>query len=132
MSNWRMIDFSALGDERGSLIALESHKNIPFLIRRVYYIYDTKIGVSRGFHAHRDLEQVAVCVSGECTFFLDDGHQREEILLDSPLKGLYLGSMIWREMSNFSHNCVLMVLASRHYDELDYIRNYEDFLRDIK
>ncbi len=124
----KLIDFNILGDNRGSLISLEQHKNIPFDVQRVYYIFDTKEGVSRGFHAHRHLEQVVVCVKGSCNIILDNGEIKEEILLNSPKKGLYIGNNLWREMHDFSEDCVLLVLASHYYDEDDYIRNYDDFL----
>ena len=117
------------GDSRGSLISLESNKNVPFEIKRVYYIFGTQPGVSRGFHAHKDLEQVAVCVSGGCRFILDDGVTQEAIILDSPEKSIFIGPMIWHEMHDFSEDCVLMVLASAYYDEDDYIRDYNDFMR---
>lgn len=122
------IDFTILGDARGSLISLEQHKNIPFDVKRIYYIFDTKTGVSRGFHAHKHLEQVAICVKGCCSFILDNGEVKEELLLNSPQQGLYIGHNLWREMHNFSEDCVLLVLASDYYDEDDYIRNYDDFL----
>jgi dTDP-4-dehydrorhamnose 3,5-epimerase-like enzyme len=124
----KLIDFDILGDARGSLISLEQYKNIPFDVLRVYYIFDTKKGVSRGFHAHRHLEQVAVCVKGSCRFILDNGEVKEELLLNSPKQGLYIGHNLWREMHDFSENCVLLVLASDYYNESDYIRNYDDFL----
>jgi len=123
-----VIDFNVLGDEKGSLIALEENKNIPFDIKRVYYIFGTKENVRRGFHAHKKLKQVAVCVSGRCKFLLDDGKEKKIILLDKPDKGLIIREMIWREMFDFSEDCVLLVLASELYDEQDYIRNYEEFL----
>ena len=123
--NW--ISFPPLGDDRGSLVALEDGETVPFAIQRVYYIFGTKLGVARGFHAHRALEQVAVCVTGSCRMVLDDGCQREEAWLDSPTKGLYIGNMVWREMHDFSPDCVLLVLASKHYDEKDYLRNYDNF-----
>ena len=122
------INLPPLGDERGSLVALEAAKTIPFDIQRVYYLFDTKPGVSRGFHAHKKLQQVAVCVTGQCRMVLDDGRTREEVWLDSPIKGLLIGNLVWREMHDFSPDCVLLVLASEHYDETDYIRDYEDFL----
>ncbi|WP_330115225.1 FdtA/QdtA family cupin domain-containing protein [Pseudomonas sp. JS3066] len=122
----------AIGDGRGQLVSLEEHKNIPFEIKRVYYMTDLKPGVPRGFHAHRHLHQVAVCVAGRCRFILDDGVTREEAWLDSPTKGLIIGNMVWREMHDFSEDCVLMVLASEHYDEADYIRKYEHFLEAAK
>lgn len=123
-----LVPFKVLGDDRGSLISLEAGKNIPFEVKRVYYIFGTKSGVSRGFHAHKDLRQVAVCVAGSCRFILDDGRERAEIHLDSPDKGLLIEGLIWREMHNFSEDCVLMVLADQHYDESDYIRDYKTFL----
>lgn len=125
--NW--VHFLPLGDDRGSLIALESRKTIPFDVRRVYYIYDTKSGVTRGMHAHKNLKQVMICVSGKCSVALDNGIEREEFILDSPEKGVFLEGNIWREMWNFSSDCILLVLASELYDELDYIRSYEEFQR---
>jgi dTDP-4-dehydrorhamnose 3,5-epimerase-like enzyme len=122
-----MIPFPPLGDDRGSLVALEAHKTIPFDVKRVYYIFGTKLGVSRGFHAHRALRQVAVCVTGKCRMVLDDGHHREDVWLDSPTKGLLIGNLVWREMHDFSPDCVLLVLASEYYNEADYIRSYTEF-----
>ena len=127
MSLVKIMNFHSLGDERGSLFALESNKNIPFDIKRVYCIFVTKDGVSRGFHAHRNLKQVAVCITGSCRFVLDDGKYRESIILDDPLKGILIEGLVWREIYDFTPDCVLMVLASDHYDEKDYIREYENF-----
>lgn len=121
------IEFKKLGDERGSLISLEQNKNIPFEVKRIYYIFGTKEGVSRGFHAHKNLQQVAICVKGSCRFILDDGQTKEEIILDKPDVGLHINSFIWREMHDFSEDCVLIVLASHLYDESDYIRCYTEF-----
>jgi len=120
--------FPPLGDDRGSLVALEGEKTVPFAIRRVYYLFGTKLDVSRGFHAHKKLQQVAVCVTGRCRMVLDDGQKREEVWLDSSIKGVSLPPMVWHEMHDFSSDCVLLVLASEHYDEADYIRDYDDFL----
>ena len=131
MSLIKTISFKPLGDERGSLVALEGNKVVPFDIKRVYYIFDTKEGVSRGFHAHRNLKQVAVCVTGSCRFVLDNGKQKEEIVLDSAIKGLLIEDLTWREMYDFSPDCVLMVLASECYDESDYIRDYQEFLKAV-
>ncbi len=131
MSLIKLIDFSLLGDERGHLTVLEAHKNIPFEIKRVYYLTGTKPGVSRGFHAHKELEQIAVCVSGKCRMLLDDGKHREETWLDSPTKAMCIEKMIWHEMHDFSDDCVLLVLASEHYDEADYIRDYQRFLSEV-
>jgi len=121
--------FKILGDARGSLISLESQKNIPFEIKRVYYIFGTLPGVSRGFHAHKALEQIIVCISGSCRFVLDDGVKKEEVVLNSPEKSVLIKSMIWREMHDFSTDCIILVLASDYYDEGDYIRDYQDFIQ---
>lgn len=125
----QLVDFPALGDARGSLVALEANKTVPFDIKRVYYIFSTKAGVIRGFHAHKALKQVAVCVTGSCRMLLDDGQQKESILLDSPTKGLVIENLVWREIHDFTPDCVLLVLASDHYDEFDYIRDYCDFIK---
>jgi dTDP-4-dehydrorhamnose 3,5-epimerase-like enzyme len=125
----QLIDFKPLGDERGELISLEQNGNIPFEIKRVYYIFNTQEGVARGYHAHKALEQVAVCVKGSCLFVLDDGDHKESVKLDSPSTGLYIGNNTWREMHDFSKDCVLMVFASELYDESDYIRDYDEFLK---
>ncbi|CAG8871242.1 hypothetical protein PS627_04365 [Pseudomonas fluorescens] len=124
--------FRIIGDERGSLVSLECGSSIPFNVKRVYYIFDTQAEVSRGFHAHRDLQQLAICVAGSCRMTLDDGKSRQDVHLDTPSKGVLIRNLIWREMHDFSDDCVLMVLASGHYDESDYIRNYEDFLEETK
>lgn len=125
----KIIPLQAHGDDRGSLIALEEENNIPFEIKRVYYMFNTKDGVRRGLHAHRKLKQVAIAVRGSCRFVLDDGTERVEILLDNPGQGLLIDSCMWREMYDFSKDCVLMVLADSHYDEGDYIRDYDEFMR---
>ena len=121
-----LIELNILGDSRGSLVALEENKNVPFKIKRVYYIFNTKADVARGFHAHKALKQIAVCVRK-----LQDasGREKAEVVLDSPRKGLVIDSMVWREMHGFSHDCVLLVLASELYEEADYIRDYEQFLK---
>lgn len=123
-----LISLPVLGDERGSLIALEGNKSIPFDIKRVYYIYGTQSGVARGFHAHKELKQVAIVVRGSCRFILDDGKNRTEVELNNPAKGLLIESFMWREMHDFSEDCVLIVLADQLYDESDYIRNYDEFI----
>ncbi|WP_272656635.1 MULTISPECIES: FdtA/QdtA family cupin domain-containing protein [unclassified Providencia] len=126
------IEFKKLGDERGSLVSLEQNKNIPFDVKRVYYIFGTKEGVSRGFHAHKELRQLAVCVRGSCRFIMDDGRNKEELILDTPHKGLLIEPMQWHEMHNFSEDCIIIVLASDYYAESDYIRDYHIFLEECK
>lgn len=129
MMQRKLIELKIMGDERGSLIALEENHNVPFDVKRVYYIFGTEQGVRRGYHAHKNLKQLAICVSGSCKFLLDDGNQKEHIELASPTQGLLIEGLIWREMYDFSPDCVLMVLADDYYDESDYIREYKDFLK---
>lgn len=128
----QLINFTIFGDDRGSLISLEQSQNIPFKVKRVYYIFDTKAGVARGFHAHKHLEQVVVCLKGSCQFILDNGEFKEKVILSSPQQGLHIGHNIWREMHDFSKDCILLVLANDHYYEADYIRDYSEFLKLVK
>ena len=127
----KFIQFQTHGDERGSLVALEDHKNIPFTIKRVYYLFNTQNNVRRGFHAHKRLKQLAVVLKGSCRFMLDDGKEKINLLLDNPEQGLYIESFIWREMYDFSEDCVLLVLADSFYDEADYIRDYDKFIGEV-
>ena len=127
----QLINFDIRGDARGSLIALEKEHNVPFDIKRVYYIFDTTDGVRRGFHAHKNLKQLAICVKGSCKFLLDDGTDKNIYDLNKPTKGLYIEGLVWREMFDFSPDCVLMVLADAYYDEADYIRDYANFLTEV-
>ena len=124
----RLINFKSFVDNRGSLVSLEYNKEIPFNIRRIYNLYNIENGSERGFHAHINLKQILICVSGSCLVTLDFVKNREEITLDSPSKGLLLDGLIWREIKNFSPNCVLTVIASDIYDEKDYIRSYDDYV----
>lgn len=121
--------FQQHGDERGQLVALEEHKDIPFEIKRVYYMYDTGKGVTRGQHAHKSLEQILICIHGSCKLMLDNGKEKKIVALEKPYEGLYISNNIWREMYDFSSDAVLMVLASDVYKEEDYIRNYDEFLK---
>ena len=121
--------FQQHGDERGQLVALEEHKDIPFEIKRVYYMYDTKKDVHRGFHAHKSLEQILICIHGSCKVLLDNGTEKKIVSLEKPYEGLYIANNMWREMYDFSEDAVLMVLASEYYKEEDYIRDYNEFLR---
>ncbi|QGG81313.1 WxcM-like domain-containing protein [Litorivicinus lipolyticus] len=126
--NW--IEFQELGDSRGSLVSIEvgNQKQVPFEVKRLYYIYRTEEGVSRGYHAHKNLKQIAFAIHGNCDMVLDDGINRQTVRLDDPTKGILIENMVWREMHNFSSDCVLLVLASEHYDEGDYIRDYQRFI----
>lgn len=128
----KLVRLQRHGDARGSLVSIEDQRNVPFVIRRVYYLFDTKADVRRGFHAHKELNQMAIVVRGSCRFHLDDGAEAVDLLLDSPAQGLMLPPLLWHEMYDFSEDCVLMVLADGHYDESDYIRNHEEFLKLVK
>ena len=127
--NTTLIDFQKHGDDRGSLVSLEYEKNVPFKIKRVYYIFNTKENVRRGYHAHKKLKQLAICIKGSCKFLLDDGNEKKSVLLDNPNQGLLIESFIWREMYDFSDDCVLVILADEVYDEDDYVRDYKVFQR---
>lgn len=128
----KLIQLKSCGDDRGSLIALEEKSNIPFEIKRVYYMFQTGDGVRRGFHAHRTLKQVAIAVRGSCKFLLDNGTEKIEITLNHPAQGLLIESFMWREMFDFSEDCVLMVLADQIYDEADYVRSYDQFIEQVQ
>lgn len=123
----RYLDFQVKGDDDGWLVALEENKNIPFAIKRVYYIFGTRAGVHRGKHAHHALQQLMVCLTGQCKVLLDDGKQREEVLLTTNSRGLFIDPLVWHEMFEFSSDCVLLVLADDWYDVADYIRDYSAF-----
>ena len=124
--------FQPHGDDRGQLVALEEFKDIPFRIKRVYFMYETGQGVVRGYHAHKSLEQILVCVHGSCKILLDNGTEKKVIPLEKPYEGLYVSHAVWREMFDFSPDAVLMVLASELYDASDYIRNYDEFLKYVR
>ena len=128
----KMFHFPPHGDDRGQLVAIEENKDLPFDVKRVYYIYDTLPGVRRGFHAHKNLEQILLCVNGTCKIHLDNGYDTAEVVLDKPYEGLYISNDMWREMYDFTPGTVLLVLASEYYDEADYIRNYDDFIKMVK
>ena len=130
MANTALIPLHVHGDNRGSLIALENGHNLPFDIKRVYYIYGTKAGVSRGFHAHRNLQQMLIAVNGRVSVKCEYGGHTETYVLDTPEKGLLIDGLVWREMYDFSPDCVLVVLASEYYSEADYIRDHQIFLKE--
>ena len=123
------IPFPTFSNYAGSLSFLEAEGHIPFPIKRVYYIYDVPENERRGFHAHKKLQQVLICIHGSCKLLLDDGVEQTTVPLTCASEGLLINRPLWREMYDFSPGAVLMVLASEHYDESDYIRNYDDFLK---
>lgn len=128
----QLIDIPQLGDARGRLAVAEVGGALPFVVRRAYWIHGTQPGVSRGFHAHKQLRQVCVCVAGSVRLSLFDGRREESVVLDSPAKGLLIGPGLWREMHDFSPDCVLMVFADAEYDEADYIRDRQEFIRQVE
>ncbi|TLD81159.1 WxcM-like domain-containing protein [Helicobacter sp. MIT 11-5569] len=130
--NYKILTMHAFSDERGKLVALESRKNVPFDIKRVYYIFDASPEFDRGGHAHTNLEQIMICLAGSCEILLDNGKIKEKVILDSPEVGLYIGKNMWRVMKNFSYDCRLVVLASDFYDENEYIRDYGEFIGLVK
>lgn len=127
MKNTKIIDFKVHNDKYGKLVPIEGNESIPFDIERVYYIYEVNEEKRRGFHSHKDLEQVLICTHGSVKILLKTPKEEQIVTLDDPSKGLYVGIDIWREMYDFDDEAVLLVLASRHYDEKDYIREYKDF-----
>jgi len=123
----QIIDIPVVHDKRGNLSVIESGQNIPFSIKRVYYLYDVPGGTKRGGHAHRKLEQLIIATSGSFDVVLHNGKKKESYTLNRSNMGLYIPKMIWREIENFSSGAVCLVLASEHYDESDYIRNFKEF-----
>lgn len=128
----KYIDLNEIKSDKGSLVAIENISDMPnFEIKRVYYIYNTSKNEPRGFHAHKDLTQIAICINGSCNILLDDGKTKRTFKLNKPNKGLVLDKMVWHEMSDFSDDCVFLVLADNIYDESDYIRDYDDFIERV-
>jgi dTDP-4-dehydrorhamnose 3,5-epimerase-like enzyme len=125
----QLVDIPQHGDARGQLAVVELGGVLPFVVRRVYWIHGTKPGVSRGFHAHKQLHQLCVCVAGSVRIVLFDGQREEDVTLNSSAQGLLIGPDLWREMHDFSPDCVLMVFASAEYDETDYIRDRSQFIQ---
>lgn len=130
---YSIIEFQEFGDERGSLVVAEgSGKAIPFDIKRVFYMYGSDTDIVRGQHANRKTEFVLINVSGTSKVKMDNGYETEIVELNKPRMGLYVPTMMWKDMYDFSTDSVLLVLASEHYDGSEYIRNYEEFLKEIK
>ena len=128
----KIIELPKISDPRGNLSVIEGGEHIPFDIKRVYYLYDVPGGSDRGSHAHKRLQQFIVAMSGSFDVVLDDGIEQKRFHLNRSYYGLYVSPMMWRSLDNFSSGSVCLVLASSHYDEGDYIRNYDEFLRFIK
>jgi dTDP-4-dehydrorhamnose 3,5-epimerase-like enzyme len=124
--------FKKIKDNRGTLIAIEEYNDVPIEIKRIYYIYDNDANITRGFHAHKNLEQILICLKGSCKIKIDNGFNSKIIELKEADQGLYIGPLIWREMYDFSKGTILLVLASKLYSEKDYIRNYKEFIAYVK
>ena len=132
LSKCKIIDLPKVTDARGNLTFVEENKHIPFQINRVYYLYDVPAGEARGGHAHKRLQQLIISANGSFDVVLDDGSKRKRFHLNRAYYGLYLPSMIWRELDNFSSGSVCLVLASELYEEDDYIRDYETFRKLVR
>jgi hypothetical protein len=124
-----LINLPKITDPRGSLTAIESGLQVPFEIKRIYYLYELSGDKPRGHHAHKELRQLMIAVAGQFDVLLDDGSSKTEYHLNRPDKGLVIDKLIWHEMYNFSPNAVCIVLASAAYDESDYFRDYDSFLK---
>ena len=129
--NYKLINMKIFGDNRGHLVSLQKDNNSPFEVKRCFYIFDTKPGVIRGAHANKNSEFILIAINGSCKVKIDDGVSQETVELNNPHTALYLDKMLWKEMFDFSYNAILLVLASTHYDENEYIRNYDEFLKSI-
>ena len=129
LDDCKLVDLPKIADTRGNLTFIEGGRHVPFKISRVYYLYDVPGGAERGGHAHKDLHQLIVAMSGSFDIVLDDGHNKKRIHLNRSYYGLYVCPMIWREMDNFSSGAVCLVLASNLYDESDYFRDYSAFIK---
>ena len=127
LDDCKIVNFPKVTDYRGNLSFIEENRQIPFKIKRVYYLYDVPSGATRGGHAHKNLQQLVIALSGSFDIILDDGVQRRKFFLNRPHYGLYIPPKVWRELENFSSNSVALSLVSEVYDESDYIRNYDSF-----
>lgn len=132
MEKYRVLYFQELGDERGNLVVAEGMKEIPFDIRRIFYMYGTKEGVVRGQHANRHSQFVLINLQGHVKIKVDDGTHQEVIILDKPHIGVYMDKMVWKDMYDFSADSILLVLSSHRYHSEEYIRDYRAFLRELK
>lgn len=132
MYNVGLIRLKSFHSKVGSLAVAEGNQDIPFEIKRVYYIYGVPSEERRGFHAHRNLHQVLICLNGSVQVQIQNASRTQKVTLSDPATGLYIGPRVWREMYDFSPGCVLMALASERYDESDYIRSYEEYLSEVQ
>ncbi len=131
ISDCRIVELPKISDPRGNLTFIENGRQIPFDIKRVYYLYDVPGGSERGGHAHKELHQLIIAISGSFDIHIDDGANKKTFHLNRSYSGLYVCPLIWREIDNFSSGAVCMALASDYYDEVDYFRNYDQFIKSI-
>ncbi|WP_296150833.1 FdtA/QdtA family cupin domain-containing protein [uncultured Flavobacterium sp.] len=124
-----IVDLPKIHNDAGNLTFLDNNKNLPFDIKRIYYLYDVPMGADRGGHGHYELQQYIVAASGSFTFVLDDGTNKKEVFLNDPSKALHIRPGIWREIKNFSSGSICLVLASHVYEESDYMRDYQEFTK---
>ncbi len=129
--NYKELFLKELGDERGRLVVAESNKDIPFDIKRIFYMYGSEKGVIRGQHANRKSEFVLINVQGTSKVLIDDGKEKNIVILDKPHKGVYLNKMVWKDMYDFSEDSILLVLSNECYDGTEYIRNYDNYLKEV-
>lgn len=129
---YKMFKFKDLGDERGNLVVVEGEKDIPFLIKRVFYMYGSDDSVIRGSHANRKTQFVLINICGSSSIKVDNGFESEVVKLDEPRVGIYLSTMLWKEMYDFSEDSILLVLASEYYDSQEYIRSYEQYIQEVR
>ncbi|MBM7866625.1 sugar 3,4-ketoisomerase [Heliomicrobium gestii] len=128
----RLIELPKFTDQRGSLTAIENERQIPFSVKRIFYLYDISPGNNRGTHAHKELHQFLICLSGGFQVTVDDGHNQKIVTLGHPWQGLYIPPMIWATEHSFQPQSVCLVLASDYYDEKDYFRDYNEFLKAVR
>jgi len=131
MKKYELLEFPQLGDERGQLVVVEQLKEIPFELKRIFYIYGTKGDVARGQHANLRSQFVLINLKGSCKVMIDDGQNNEVIILNKPHTGVYLNKMVWKEMFDFSSDSILLVLSSELYDKSEYISDYDEFIREV-
>lgn len=132
LTDCKIINLPKIHEPRGNLTFIEGERHVPFKIQRVYYLYDVPGGSERGGHAHKGLHQLIVAMAGSFDVVIDDGKEKQRFHLNRSYYGLYLCPMIWRELDNFSSGSVCIVLASNHYDESDYYRDYQEFLKSLR
>jgi hypothetical protein len=132
ISDCRIIELPKISNPKGNLTFIEAQRHVPFVIGRVYYLYDVPGGAARAGHGHKRLQQLVIAMSGSFDIELDDGHCREKYHLNRSYYGLYIAPMIWREIDNFSSGAVCLVLASEYYDESDYYREYQEFAKALR